>query len=120
MYRRLEARGEIRGGRFVSGLSGEQFALPEAVEQLREVRRRRHDGEPIVISTADPLNLAGVVTAGDRLRAAGRNRVAYVDGVPIAALEGEAIKTLAPADTAVSDDIVLALRRRRRPLAARA
>ena len=77
VYRRLEARGEIRGGRFVSGLSGEQFALPEAVEQLREVRRRRHDGEPIVISTADPLNLAGIVTAGDRLRAAGRNRVAY-------------------------------------------
>ena len=120
VYRRLEARGEVRGGRFVSGLSGEQFALPEAVEQLREVRRRRHDGEPIVISTADPLNLAGVVTAGDRLRAAGRNRVAYVDGVPIAALEGEAIKTLAPADRAVGDDIVLALRRRRRPLAARA
>ena len=120
VYRRLEARGEVRGGRFVSGLSGEQFALPEAVEQLREVRRRRHDGEPIIISTADPLNLAGVVTAGDRLRAAGRNRVAYVDGVPIAALEGEAIKTLAPADRAVGDDIVLALRRRRRPLAARA
>ncbi|HUP50825.1 MAG TPA: DEAD/DEAH box helicase, partial [Thermoanaerobaculia bacterium] len=64
VYRQLEARGDIRGGRFVTGMSGEQFALPEAVERLREVRREGGDGKPIVISAADPLNLAGILTAG--------------------------------------------------------
>jgi ATP-dependent Lhr-like helicase len=81
--RRLEARGEIRGGRFVSGMSGEQFALPRAVERLREVRRTPPTGQPIAISAADPLNLAGIVTAGERIRAAGRARVIYQDGVPL-------------------------------------
>jgi ATP-dependent Lhr-like helicase len=81
--RRLEARGEIRAGRFVSGMSGEQFALPRAVERLREVRRTPAAGRPIEISAADPLNLAGIVTAGDRIRAAGRTRVIYRDGVPV-------------------------------------
>src|SRR5213076_2633598 len=70
VYRRLEARGEIRGGRFVSGMSGEQFALGDAIERLREIRRTRVDGHCVIISAADPLNLAGVVTAGDRVRAA--------------------------------------------------
>jgi ATP-dependent Lhr-like helicase len=68
VYRRLEARGEIRGGRFVTGVSGEQFALPDAVERLREVRRSGADDRLIVISGADPLNLTGIVTAGDRIR----------------------------------------------------
>ena len=86
--RRLEARGEIRGGRFVSGMSGEQFALPRAVERLREVRRAAPAGRPIAISAADPLNLAGIVTAGDRIRAAGRTHVVYQDGVPIDLLDG--------------------------------
>src|SRR5207253_197604 len=63
VYRRLEARGEIRGGRFVSGMSGEQFALPRAVERLREVRRMPADGRVLAISAADPLNLAGIVTS---------------------------------------------------------
>ena len=71
VYRRLEARGEIRGGRFVSGMSGEQFALPRAVERLREVRRTPADGRLLTISTADPLNLVGIVTAGERVRAVG-------------------------------------------------
>ena len=61
MYRRLEARGDIRGGRFVSGLSGEQFALPEAIEAVRHVRRTPPSGELIVLSACDPLNLAGVL-----------------------------------------------------------
>src|SRR5205814_2978872 len=65
VYRRLEARGNIRGGRFVSGMSGEQFALGEAVDRLREVRRETPDGSLVVISAADPLNLAGVLTSGD-------------------------------------------------------
>lgn len=58
VYRRLEARGEIRGGRFVSGMSGEQFALPEAVEKLREIRRTPAAGN-VIVSAADPLNLTG-------------------------------------------------------------
>ncbi len=69
VYRRLEARGEIRGGRFVSGMSGEQFALGDAIVRLREVRRTPPDGRCLVISAADPLNLAGIVTAGERVRA---------------------------------------------------
>ena len=73
VYRRLEARGEIRGGRFVSGMSGEQFALPDAVERLREIRRTRADGRLITIGTADPLNLAGIITPGERVRTAARN-----------------------------------------------
>ena len=81
--RRLEARGEIRGGRFVSGMSGEQFALPRAVERLRDVRRTPATGRPIAISAADPLNLAGIVTAGDRVRAAGRVHIVYQDGIPL-------------------------------------
>src|SRR5206468_5785014 len=67
VYRRLEARGEIRGGRFVSGMSGEQFALDEAVARMRELRRTAASGRFITISAADPLNLAGIVTAGDRV-----------------------------------------------------
>jgi ATP-dependent Lhr-like helicase len=82
-YRRLEARGEIRGGRFVSGMSGEQFALPDAVERLREVRRTPLDDRLIVISAADPLNLVGIVTAGERVRAVAAARVGYRNGVPV-------------------------------------
>ena len=100
VYRRLEARGEIRGGRFVSGMAGEQFALPDAVPVLREVRRTPPSGAIHAISTADPLNLAGIVTAGTRLRAAGRNRVAYRDGVPVAAFENQVFRALVPLDAA--------------------
>src|SRR5690606_34381542 len=66
-YRRLEARGEIRGGRFVAGLSGEQFAAPGAIGSLREVRRRERDGTLIGLSGADPLNLVGVLSPGARV-----------------------------------------------------
>src|SRR5205807_4790736 len=74
VYRRLEARGEIRGGRFVSGMSGEQFALGDAVDRLREIRRSAPDGQCLVISAADPLNLAGIVSAGERVRAVAATR----------------------------------------------
>jgi ATP-dependent Lhr-like helicase len=103
VYRRLEARGEIRGGRFVSGMAGEQFALPDAVPVLREVRRTPPSGAIHGISTADPLNLVGIVTAGTRLRAAGRNRVAYRDGVPVAAFENRVFRALVPLDAADSE-----------------
>ncbi|HTM26995.1 MAG TPA: DEAD/DEAH box helicase [Vicinamibacterales bacterium] len=110
VYRRLEARGEIRGGRFVSGMSGEQFALPRAVERLREVRRTPPDGRLIVISAADPLNLGGIVTSGDRVRAAGRTRIAYRDGAPIAVREGDVTRSLAPVDAAIAAAASRALR----------
>ena len=87
-YRTLEARGEIRGGRFVTGLSGEQFALPEAVERLREVRRTAADGRVVTISAADPLNLAGIITAGERVRAQTSTRIAYCDGDPLRSWKG--------------------------------
>jgi ATP-dependent Lhr-like helicase len=94
VYRRLEARGEIRGGRFVSGMSGEQFALGGAIEQLREIRRTPADGRCLVISAADPLNLAGIVTTGERVRAVAGTRIACRDGVPIAAMEGDYVRPL--------------------------
>jgi ATP-dependent Lhr-like helicase len=66
-FRRLEAQGEIRGGRFVSGFVGEQFARPEAVDLLREIRRDQNAGDASHVSAADPLNLAGIVTPGPRV-----------------------------------------------------
>jgi ATP-dependent Lhr-like helicase len=87
VYRRLEARGEIRGGHFVSGVSGEQFALPEAIGLLRSLRKSKGAGELIMLSAADPLNLAGVLTPGPRIAAIAVNRLLLRDGSPIAALE---------------------------------
>jgi ATP-dependent Lhr-like helicase len=110
VFRRLEARGDIRGGRFVTGMSGEQFALPHAVERMREVRRIAPDGHIVVISTADPLNLAGIVTAGDRVRTAARNRIAYRDGVPLAVREGDVVRALADADPSISAEVTRALK----------
>jgi ATP-dependent Lhr-like helicase len=82
VFRRLEARGEIRGGRFVKGFVGEQFALPEAVEALRAVRRAKADNETAVVPSADPLNLVGVLTAGPRVSAYTRQVIRYHNGVP--------------------------------------
>jgi ATP-dependent Lhr-like helicase len=84
VFRRLEARGEIRGGRFVAGLAGEQYALTEAIAALREVRRRPGDGDLVAVSGADPLNLMGIVTPGPRLPALAGNRLLFRDGVPVA------------------------------------
>ena len=87
-YRRLEARGEIRGGRFVGGFSGEQYALPEAVGLLRNVRRDEPTGELVAVSGADPLNLAGIITPGDVVPGLATNRILYRDGIPVAVREG--------------------------------
>jgi ATP-dependent Lhr-like helicase len=78
--RRMEARGTIRGGRFVNGFSGEQYALPEAVEALRSVRKIQPAGERIQISAADPVNLVGIVLPGPRVPALPANSVSYLDG----------------------------------------
>ena len=81
-YRRAEARGEVRGGRFVAGLVGEQFALQEAVDAMRAVNRREPTGEVVRISACDPLNLVGIITPGARVPAVLGNDVLYRDGVP--------------------------------------
>ncbi|MEO8199905.1 MAG: DEAD/DEAH box helicase [Gemmatimonadota bacterium] len=113
IYRRLEARGEIRGGRFVNGMSGEQFALPEAVGQLRAVRKEGARGQLISISAADPLNLVGIVTPGDRVPALRKNRILFEDGIPLAALEGGTVRPLAEYDSARNHEIERTLVRRR-------
>ena len=93
-YRRLEARGHIRGGRFVAGVSGEQYALPDAVAALRSVRKRERDGALVSLSAADPLNLAGIVTPGARVAALAGNRLLLSDGVPIATYVGGEVQFL--------------------------
>jgi ATP-dependent Lhr-like helicase len=92
LYRRLEARGEIRGGRFVQGFSGEQFALPEAVSLLRDQRKREGEEQMITISSADPLNLTGIITPGKRIAAQAGHRILYLDGKPIATKQGTEIE----------------------------
>jgi ATP-dependent Lhr-like helicase len=82
--RRLEARGTARGGRFVTGFVGEQYALPDAVEALRQTRRRERSGETMRLSAVDPLNVVGVITPGPRIPAQRGNVVVYRDGLPIA------------------------------------
>jgi len=97
--RRLEARGEIRGGRFVNGFGGEQFALPDAVDLLRRARSEDTERE-VLVSAADPLNLAGIVTPGERVASIARNRVLYRGGVPVALLSGGRFTWLGDADPA--------------------
>lgn len=105
VFRTLEARGEIRGGRFVDGVWGEQYALPEAVTKLRNTRKaylhNKENGENnnlISICAADPLNLTGIITVGKRVSNIYSNRILYKDGVPIAVKEGKAIKFLIDVD----------------------
>jgi ATP-dependent helicase Lhr and Lhr-like helicase len=83
VLRRMEARGEIRGGRFVSGFVGEQFARPEAVDLLRHIRRSAPAGEEIEIALADPLNLTGVVLPGSRTSALAQGSLRLRDGVEL-------------------------------------
>ena len=87
VYRRLEARGEIRGGRFVAGFVGEQFAMPEAVESLRSVNKDQSRGRMQVVSACDPLNVVGILTPGDKVPATLGNKAVFKDGVPVASLE---------------------------------
>jgi ATP-dependent Lhr-like helicase len=115
VYRRLEARGELRGGRFVTGMAGEQFASPEAVVRLREMRRASSTGEVVSISAADPLNLTGIITPGDRVPSVGSTRIAYRDGVPLAVLEGDYMRPLTDYDTGLAARITQALAGRARP-----
>jgi ATP-dependent Lhr-like helicase len=87
VYRRLEARGEIRGGRFIAGVGGEQFAASDAISQLRKLRDAGARQELVVLSAADPLNLVGILTAHPRVMSIATDRVAYLDGIPLASLQ---------------------------------
>ncbi|MBT2302755.1 DEAD/DEAH box helicase [Variovorax paradoxus] len=99
-YRRLEARGEIRGGRFIAGLSGEQFALPEAIGLMRQMRRRPPDDSLVCLSASDPANLLGTVVPGTRIPRVAGSRVLYRDGVPIATSVADQIEILVPMSAA--------------------
>jgi len=94
VYRRSEARGEIRGGYFVGGVSGEQFALPEAIGLLRSLRKSSSNEDLNTLSAADPLNLQGILTPGTRIPAFTANRVLFRHGLPVAALESREIRKL--------------------------
>ena len=96
VYHRLEARGEIRGGRFVAGLSGEQFAVPEAIAALRQVRKREPDGLMVSLSALDPLNLVGTLLPGIKVPRQLGARVVLRDGVPLASLVAGHVELLAP------------------------
>jgi ATP-dependent helicase Lhr and Lhr-like helicase len=98
IYWRMEARGEIRGGRFVQGVAGEQFALPNALATLRSIRRNNSDGNFLVISASDPLNLLGILLPGERLAAHPKNRIVFCDGLPLAVYCSKQIRFLAEVD----------------------
>ena len=92
--RRMEDRGEVHGGRFVDGFSGEQFALPEAVGLLRGGEFRQPERRLVVISAADPLNLGGIITPGVKTAARAGSRVLLLDGVPAARIQGDDLEVL--------------------------
>ena len=112
VYRDLERRGEIRGGRFVAGFPGEQYALPDAVGMLREVRRKQETGAWVSLSGADPLNLAGILTPGPKLAALTGNRLLYRDGIPVALLAGGEVQFLETLDAPTEWEARKALLRR--------
>jgi ATP-dependent Lhr-like helicase len=96
-------------------MSGEQFALPDAVERLREVRRTAPVGRLLPLGGADPLNLTGIVTSGERVRAQASSRVVYMDGSPLAALEGDFIRPLTDIPADVASEVATALAGRSLP-----
>ncbi|HSS65624.1 MAG TPA: ATP-dependent DNA helicase, partial [Gammaproteobacteria bacterium] len=118
--RRLEARGEIRGGRFVEGPAGEQFALAEAVSAMRAVRRKSRSGELVAVSGADPLNLVGILLPGERVPGFTGNRILFRDGVPVAVYVGKEVRFLSDQDADSEWSVRNALLRRRMPTRLRA
>ena len=94
--RRMEDRGEVRGGRFVDGFSGEQFALPEAVGLLRRQEKADEGRALKVVSAADPLNLGGIITPGVKTAARAGSRILLLNGVPAARIQGDDLELLSP------------------------
>ncbi len=115
VYRRLEARGEISGGRFVSGFSGEQFALNDAAVLLRKVANTEAADEHVAISAADPLNLVGILTPGDKVPRLPGNRVLFENGVPVAVQAGGEVRYLKPLDAKAEWEIRNLLIRKQKP-----
>lgn len=101
IYRRLEARGEIRGGRFVANVAGEQFALGETVREIRQLRDLAPAQELVIVSGVDPLNLIGILTHHPRIISTASNFVAYLDGEPLAAWQGGELITFRDVPTAL-------------------
>jgi ATP-dependent Lhr-like helicase len=116
VFRRLEAQGKIRGGRFVAGMSGEQYALPDAVASMRAIRKKEARGDMVSLSAADPLNLTGVVTPGQRVPALTGNRILYRDGVPVAVHAGGRSDFLVPMEPGREWEARQALLRRNMPV----
>ena len=116
VYHRLEARGEIRGGRFIAGISGEQFALPEAIGALRQVRKRPADGALYSLSAVDPLNLLGSLLPGTRVPRQLGGRVLWRDGVALATLVAGNVEILQPTDEQEEQQISRALLREPDPV----
>ncbi|MEZ4403120.1 MAG: DEAD/DEAH box helicase [Kofleriaceae bacterium] len=115
--RRLEARGEIRGGRFVTGFVGEQFALPEALDELRAVRAPTGAAESVRVAATDPLNLVGITSPGPRVPAVIGNAILYRDGLAVASLEAGAVvvRTALEPGARVDDDLTYHAPARRSP-----
>jgi ATP-dependent helicase Lhr and Lhr-like helicase len=109
VYRQLEARGEIRGGHFVNGVSGEQFALPDAIGMLRSIRRTAETPELVTLSAADPLNLIGILTPGPRVASTSNNRILLYNGTPIAVREAGKISRFGDATEQTDSAIERAL-----------
>ena len=110
VYRRLEARGEIRGGRFIAGFGGEQFASADAVGRLRAVRKMEKIDELVVLSAADPLNLIGSILPGPKVPALTNNRILYRDGIAVAALvagEAQWLQELEPRDMREAESVLV-------------
>ncbi|HVZ32790.1 MAG TPA: hypothetical protein VG963_10210, partial [Polyangiaceae bacterium] len=117
-YRRLEARGEVRGGRFVQRHAGEQFAMPEAIPLLRSLRRSEPPGQEVCLSACDPLNLLGTLVPGERVPASPGNFLLFRDGLPIAALEGGRLRPIEAVEESAHARLLARLRRGTLPSAA--
>ncbi len=114
VYRRLEARGEVRGGRFVNGFAGEQFALPEAATALRKIAKAEGI-DRVCISAADPLNLAGILTPGEKVARLAGNRLLFENGVPLAVQSGGDVQYLRSLEPGEQWEVRNLLIRRQRP-----
>ncbi len=110
VLRRLEARGEVRGGRFVERFAGEQYALPEAVDALRAMRRKEPSDALAGVCGADPLNLVGIIAPGERVPALASNRIVYRDGVPVAARVAGAVTYYQPVPDSERFEVLKAMR----------
>ena len=115
VYWRMEARGEIRGGRFVAGVAGEQFALPDAVGTLRKVRGAVESDELLSVCAVDPVNLVGTLVPGERITATLNNRILFSNGLPVAVQLGDALRFLRELDPELAWQAKMLLARKRRP-----